>query len=85
MLHRRQCSRLTIRYPGKDPRYPAEQAGSAAHRVAQGTVARFLPHWHEVIAPTIKSGQRVVIAAHGNSLRALVKHLDGISDEPSSS
>jgi 2,3-bisphosphoglycerate-dependent phosphoglycerate mutase len=40
-----------------------------------------MPYWHEVIAPTIKSGKRVVIAAHGNSLRALVKYLDNISDE----
>ena len=45
------------------------------------TVARVLPFWHETIAPSIKSGKRVIIAAHGNSLRALVKHLDGISDD----
>ena len=45
------------------------------------TVARFLPYWHESIAPRIKAGQRVLIAAHGNSLRALVKYLDNISDE----
>jgi len=45
------------------------------------TVARFLPYWHESIAPRIKSGQRVLIAAHGNSLRALVKFLDTISDD----
>jgi 2,3-bisphosphoglycerate-dependent phosphoglycerate mutase len=45
------------------------------------TVARFLPYWHESIAPRIKSGQRVLIAAHGNSLRALVKYLDNISDD----
>lgn len=44
------------------------------------TVARVLPFWNEVMAPTIRSGQRVVIAAHGNSIRALVKYLDGISD-----
>ena len=44
------------------------------------TVARMLPYWHEVIAPTIKTGQRVLVSAHGNSLRALVKHLDGLSD-----
>jgi 2,3-bisphosphoglycerate-dependent phosphoglycerate mutase len=46
----------------------------------QDTVARFLPYWHEVIAPTVRSGQRVLIAAHGNSLRALVKYLDNIPD-----
>jgi 2,3-bisphosphoglycerate-dependent phosphoglycerate mutase len=44
------------------------------------TVARFLPLWHQTIAPMVKSGNRVVVAAHGNSLRALVKYLDGISD-----
>ena len=45
------------------------------------TVARFLPLWNDRIAPTIKSGKRVIIAAHGNSIRALVKYLDNISDE----
>ena len=45
------------------------------------TVIRFLPYWHEVIVPAINSGKRVLIAAHGNSLRALVKYLDVISDD----
>jgi len=45
------------------------------------TVARFLPYWHDTIAPTIKSGKKVIIAAHGNSLRALVKYLDNMSEE----
>ena len=45
------------------------------------TVDRFLPFWHDEIAPTIKTGKRIIIAAHGNSLRALVKYLDNISDE----
>ncbi len=45
------------------------------------TVERFLPCWHDVISPAVRAGKRVVIAAHGNSLRALVKYLDGISDE----
>jgi 2,3-bisphosphoglycerate-dependent phosphoglycerate mutase len=44
-------------------------------------VARFLPNWNETIAPAVRSGQRVVIAAHGNSLRALVKHLDGVTED----
>jgi 2,3-bisphosphoglycerate-dependent phosphoglycerate mutase len=44
------------------------------------TVARFLPYWHDTIAPTILTGRRVMIAAHGNSLRALVKYLDDIPD-----
>ena len=45
------------------------------------TVARVLPYWHEVISPVIHSGKKVLIAAHGNSLRALVKYLDNVSDE----
>jgi 2,3-bisphosphoglycerate-dependent phosphoglycerate mutase len=45
------------------------------------TVDRFLPYWHEVIAPQVKAGKKVVIAAHGNSLRALVKYLDNLSEE----
>jgi 2,3-bisphosphoglycerate-dependent phosphoglycerate mutase len=44
-------------------------------------VARFLPYWREAIAPAVKAGQRVIVAAHGNSLRALVKYLDDISDD----
>jgi 2,3-bisphosphoglycerate-dependent phosphoglycerate mutase len=44
------------------------------------TVARFLPYWHETVAPAVKGGKKVVIAAHGNSLRALVKYLDNISE-----
>jgi len=45
------------------------------------TVARFLPAWHEEIAPAIRDGKRVLIAAHGNSIRALIKYLDSISDK----
>jgi 2,3-bisphosphoglycerate-dependent phosphoglycerate mutase len=45
------------------------------------TVDRFLPYWHQTIAPAIASGQRVLIAAHGNSLRALVKYLDAIDEQ----
>ena len=44
-------------------------------------MARFLPYWHDAIVPDLKAGKRVLIAAHGNSLRALVKHLDGISED----
>ena len=47
----------------------------------QDTVARVLPFWNETMAPSIRSGQRVLVAAHGNSIRALVKYLDGISDQ----
>jgi 2,3-bisphosphoglycerate-dependent phosphoglycerate mutase len=70
------------RYPGKDPRY-ADLKPEELPRTEclKDTVERFLPYWHETIAPAIKSGERVLIAAHGNSLRALVKYLDNISDE----
>jgi 2,3-bisphosphoglycerate-dependent phosphoglycerate mutase len=70
------------RYPGKDPRYadlPKEEIPLTES--LKSTVERFIPYWHETIAPTIKSGKRVILAAHGNSLRALVKHLDNISEE----
>ena len=70
------------RWPGHDPRYrDLDPADVPLTECLKDTVARFMPYWHEVIAPTIKSGKRVVIAAHGNSLRALVKYLDNISDE----
>lgn len=69
------------RYPGKDPRYAdLSKEEIPSTECLKDTVARFLPYWHETIAPTIKSGKRVIIAAHGNSLRALVKYLDNISD-----
>ncbi len=70
------------RFPGKDPRY----AGLSKDELPlteclKDTVERFLPYWRESIAPAIRSGKRVIIAAHGNSLRALVKYLDNVSDE----
>jgi 2,3-bisphosphoglycerate-dependent phosphoglycerate mutase len=69
------------RHPSHDPRYVGLQpADLPATESLKDTVARFLPYWHETIAPTIKAGKRVIIAAHGNSLRALVKYMDGISD-----
>ncbi len=69
-------------YPGHDRRYALMPAADLpVSECLKDTVERFLPYWHETIAPAIRSGQRVVIAAHGNSLRALVKFLDGISDE----
>lgn len=69
-------------WPGKDPRYGKlpESELPAAESLAD-TVKRFLPYWESDIAPAIRRGERVLIAAHGNSLRALVKHLDQISDE----
>src|SRR5580692_6774571 len=69
------------RHPSRDPRY----RGLDPDQLPRGeslkdTVARFLPYWHETIAPSIAAGKRVVIAAHGNSLRALVKYLDRVSE-----
>lgn len=70
------------RFPGHDPRYASLAPDEVpATECLKDTVERFLPMWHEMIAPTIKDGTRVIIAAHGNSLRALVKYLDDISDE----
>jgi 2,3-bisphosphoglycerate-dependent phosphoglycerate mutase len=69
------------RYLGNDPRYASLQRGEfPAAESLKDTVARFLPYWHETIAPAIQGGKRVLIAAHGNSLRALVKYLDNVSD-----
>jgi 2,3-bisphosphoglycerate-dependent phosphoglycerate mutase len=65
-----------------DPRYASLAAGQVPlTECLKDTVARVLPAWNERIAPAIRSGQRVVIAAHGNSIRALVKYLDGIADD----
>jgi 2,3-bisphosphoglycerate-dependent phosphoglycerate mutase len=69
------------RHPSHDPRYAGlAPADLPATECLKDTVARFLPLWHQEIAPAITRGERVLIAAHGNSLRALVKYLDGISD-----
>lgn len=69
------------RYPGKDPRYKSlSKSQLPLTECLKDTVARVLPFWHETIAPTVKSGKKVLIAAHGNSLRALVKYLDNVSD-----
>ena len=70
------------RYPGRDPRYASlSRKELPLTECLKDTVARFLPLWHETIAPAVKSGQRVLIAAHGNSLRALIKYLDNVSEE----
>jgi len=70
------------RCPDNDPRYAGLGAGDLPlTECLADTVARFLPYWRNTIAPAVQAGRRVIIAAHGNSLRALVKHLDGISDE----
>ena len=70
------------RHPSRDRRYsdlPVEQLPLTES--LKDTVARFLPYWHETIAPQIQAGKKVLITAHGNSLRALVKYLDHIADE----
>lgn len=76
---------LTIddpRHPSHDPRYAGLAPGDLpCTESLKDTVARFLPYWHGTIAPAIASGQRVLITAHGNSLRALVKYLDNVSDQ----
>ncbi len=70
------------RSPAKDPRYQTLANNEIPlTECLKDTVARFLPYWHENIAPAVRSGKRVIIAAHGNSLRALVKYLDDVSEE----
>jgi len=68
-------------WPGHDRRYASLKPDEVPlTECLKDTVARFVPHWNQVIAPAVKRGERVLIVAHGNSLRALVKHLDNISD-----
>lgn len=76
-----ELTKADPRYPGNDPRYKdLSEKDLPLTECLKDTVARFLPHWHESIAPTVKSGKKVIIAAHGNSLRALVKYLDDIPE-----
>ena len=70
------------RHPCHDPRYAGVPKGLLpATESLKTTLDRVLPYWHETIVPPIEQGRKVLICAHGNSLRALVKHLDGVSDE----
>jgi 2,3-bisphosphoglycerate-dependent phosphoglycerate mutase len=70
------------RYPGSDPRYAdLTENELPLTECLKDTVARFVPYWEKTIAPSIKEGKKVIIAAHGNSLRALVKYLDNISEK----
>ena len=70
------------RYPGTDPRYAGLSADDLLlTECLKDTVDRFLPYWHESIAAEVRAGKCILIAAHGNSLRALVKYLDDVSDE----
>ncbi len=68
-------------HPARDRRYAGiDRRKLPRAECLKDTVERFLPYWHETIAPAIRSGKRVIVAAHGNSLRALVKYLDGMSE-----
>jgi 2,3-bisphosphoglycerate-dependent phosphoglycerate mutase len=67
------------RYEGRDPRYAGIEVPRS--ECLKDTVARVLPYWNSTIAPAVRGGKRVLIAAHGNSLRALIKYLDTISDQ----
>jgi 2,3-bisphosphoglycerate-dependent phosphoglycerate mutase len=70
------------RFPGADPRYAALGPGEVPlTECLKDTVARVLPYWNSSIAPAVSAGKRVIVAAHGNSIRALVKYLDGVSDD----
>ncbi|HSA89020.1 MAG TPA: 2,3-diphosphoglycerate-dependent phosphoglycerate mutase [Burkholderiales bacterium] len=67
------------RYEGSDPRYAGVEVPLTES--LKDTVGRVVPYWRSSMAPAVRAGKRVLVAAHGNSMRALVKHLDGISDE----
>ncbi len=70
------------RFPGRDPRYAGLNPNEVPRTESlKDTLARVLPYWHEVIVPDLRRGKRILIAAHGNSMRALVKYLDKIPDE----
>jgi 2,3-bisphosphoglycerate-dependent phosphoglycerate mutase len=70
------------RYPGNDPRYKnMDPKDIPLTECLKDTVERFLPYWHDTIVPDVRAGKKVLICAHGNSLRALVKYLDNVSDE----
>jgi len=70
------------RFPGNDPRYAGLTAAELPRtECLKDTVARFLPYWHDTLAPAVKSGKKVLVAAHGNSIRAIVKYLDNVSDD----
>jgi 2,3-bisphosphoglycerate-dependent phosphoglycerate mutase len=69
------------RYPGNDPKYRGLSENELPRAESlKDTVARFMPYWHEVLAPVLKAGKHAIVSAHGNSLRAIVKYLDNISD-----
>lgn len=70
------------RYPGNDPRYKdMDEKDIPLTECLKDTIDRLLPYWRDVVAPVIRSGKQVIISAHGNSIRALIKYLDGVSNE----
>lgn len=77
-----QLEKTDKRFPGNERKYDhLTDEELPLGESLEDTVKRFLPYWKEQIIPTIKTGRRILIAAHGNSLRALVKHLENISDD----
>lgn len=77
-----ELDRADPRFPGHDPRYRALSPGELpVTECLKDTVSRFLPYWEQSIAPDVRAGKNVLIAAHGNSLRALIKYLDNISEQ----
>jgi 2,3-bisphosphoglycerate-dependent phosphoglycerate mutase len=77
-----ELEKSDLRYPGKDPRYTGLTKNQLPLTESlKDTYGRCLPYWHKTIAPAIRSGKRVIIAAHGNSLRALVKYLDHVGED----
>jgi len=69
------------RYPGNDPRYRSlDENELPLAESLKDTIARFMPYWHNVLAPELKAGRHLIVSAHGNSLRAMVKHLDNINE-----
>ena len=64
-----------------DPRYADIQGGPPKTECLKDVIVRMLPYWESAIVPDLRAGKTVLVAAHGNSLRGIVKHLDGISDE----
>ena len=74
--------RTDERFPGRDPRYASLKTEEVPRTESlKDTLKRVLPYWHKTIVPDLRAGKRILIAAHGNSIRALVKHLDKIPDE----
>ena len=70
------------RYPGNDPRYrDMKESELPLSECLKDTVARFLPYWNDVIAPQVQADRRVIVVAHGNTIRALVKYLDNVSEK----